>query len=186
MPLTKEQFKRGVERCGGSVMPFSQDELVEGRAYMHKGACSELAAVWIRNRKLQASHLPLPDRDQCIEEISWLAEQRHKRKHGVAIDEFLQAYGLRANAGSSIFTRGLNLDKIIFFISAQSAYYLLGGVGESGHGVAFSTVNGHRFFDANFGIAGFPDSQNMALFFKAFWLEEYPDLMAQGFVQRFS
>lgn len=186
MPLTNKQFKRGLERCGGVFFPFIQKELVKGRAYMRKGACSDIAAVWIRNRKLQDTHKALPDREQCIEEISWLAEQRHKRRHDVAINEFLQAYGLRTNVGSSTFTRGLNLDKIIFFISAQSAYYLLGGVGDSGHGVAFSTVNGHRFFDANLGIVGFPDSQNMALFFKAFWLEEYPDLMAQGFVQRFS
>lgn len=185
MPLTVSQFKRRVERCGGVVIPFSQDELVEGRAYMHKGACGEIAAVWIRNRKLKDGHKTIPDREQSIEEISWLAEQRYMGRTR-AMDEFLQAYGLRTNAGRSIFTRGLNIDKINFFINAQSAYYLVGGVGDSGHGVAFSTVNGHRFFDANFGIASFPDNENMAKFFGAFWRIEYPDLMAKGFVQRFS
>lgn len=185
--LSDEQFKNGVENCDGQVKPWNQDQMVDGRVYMHHGACAQLAAMWIRNRKLRATAQQVPGILACTEEVSWMCEQKYKGRANEVIEEFLRAHGVRKDSGQVVFTRNFNLDAVNLFIRAKKAYYLAGAVGgDSGHGIAFDTTGvTPQMFDPNYGTAGFPTLDDMARLFKAYWPRAYADLNGQGFVARY-
>ncbi|MBX3588341.1 MAG: hypothetical protein AB7I35_10030 [Ramlibacter sp.] len=183
--LTDEQFKRGVENCDGQVKPWCQNQLVDGRVYMHKGACAQLAAAWMRNEKFMALGQQVPGRQDTTEEVSWMCEQKNKGKD--VIDEFLRANGLRKDSGQILFSRHFNLTAVMHFIRAQKAYYFMGSVGgDSGHGIAFNTCKPiPSMFDPNYGEARFRSLDGLERLFLAFWPRAYPDLQSQGLVQRY-
>lgn len=183
--LSDEQFKTGVENCNGQVKPWNQDQMVDGRVYMHKGACIQLAALWVRNAKFRVLGQQVPGILACTEEVSWMCEQKHKGRENV--EEFLFGNGVRKDSGQVVFSRAFNLDAVNTFVRAKKAYYLVGAVGgDSGHGIAFNTTGVTPvMFDPNYGQALFPTLDDMARLFKAYWPRAYEDLSGQGFVARY-
>lgn len=185
MPLTLDKFKYGVERCGGSITHFNDGDQLKNSTNLQNRDNAVIAAVWIRNQKLVNDHNPVPGSEQCIEEISWMAEQRSKGKSRV-LDQYLQAYGLRTSAGRYMFTRELKFDKNSFLINTPASYFLLDNNGDGGNGVAFSTINGNRFFDPNIGTAKFKYPYSIFFFFKKYWLPLYPELISHSVLQRYN
>lgn len=181
--LTDAQFRRGVEACGGEVRPWNQDGLVDGRVFMNRGACAQLAAVWIRNTKFRETGQQLPSRNEQFDEVSWMCEQKHYGRD--MIDVFFRGNGLRNGLGRIVFTRNFDIDKVAFFILSQPAYYLMGAVADDGHGIAFSTTVIPSLFDANFGEARFHTLHGLDRFLKAYWVRAYPDLNDRGFIDRY-
>jgi hypothetical protein len=180
MPLSPEQFASGVESIGATLVAFDQTEQFGDRAYMGRGACRSISAVWLRNQKLQSAGTPRPGQDEQLEEISWLAEQQHLDNGLESVEILLGAAGLRRDA-TSFFKRQVNWDKLWFFLAAKPGYYLVGadpvGAG-AGHEIAFDTRNGYKLFDPNYGQVTFGSAQALKTFFGAYWGKAYPELTA--------
>ncbi len=176
MHLPHERFALGVENVGASMTYFNQMDTYGKRVYMTKGVCRALSAYWLRAMKLKNSGSQVPDETQRTEEISWLAEQQHKKNESV--DMYLRANGLRPD-GMIWFKTQVDWGKLRFFLAARPGYYLVGvdaqGNGE-GHEIAFCTVNTWKLFDPNYGIVTFQSQQTMHQFLTAYWGRAYPDL----------
>lgn len=187
MPLTQEQFRNGVQNLDGQFIPFDQNDFVDRRAFQDNGACGAFAAVWIRNKKLQAEGQAAPSREVSLEEVSWLCEQRFKGD-GDVYKTFLEANGLKRDGAIAWSRPNIDWEKLWFFVKAQPAYYLIGVVGpDDGHGIAINTTGGRNWlFDPNYGVAKFDSEQKLKKFFCAYWPRAYPDLkVGRGIVERY-
>jgi len=185
MALTPAEFQNGVEALHGLLVPFDQGLIVDGRVYLNQGACAAFAAVWIRNKKELAAGRAAPDAAACMEEVSWMEEQKHEA--GQVYTEFLVANGLRRDGAITWPTTNINWQQLRFFLLAQQAFYFVGVLepGAAGHAIAFDTSLGRfKLFDPNYGTASFPDSPSLIRFFGAYWPRAYPTLVGHGLIER--